>query len=362
MADGDSLIGQQLSAATQIPYENIKINQTGIEMAMNAFQVAQQIKLKRSELEGKMQDLVFKNRKLELDNDYRDKVMGIRLATEQQNAGFKEQSAARAWEIMGLREQEFRSRQAGQDFKQDQVLKREHDTQGLYHDIYNIDAEKGTPEWEKQATDIFSRYPDVPASKANVIARQVWGQHQNAYDSKMKAVDAEEKNIRHSLSYDLFGVGNKGDVAVLETPERFVQNYAVKKKGKDQSGAVEGQVDPDTGKPYEFKTDKAGNYIPTPYKSFKFVDPTDTNKVQYKPIAVQRLDDYTKALKANRETRAKLGDRPHNPEVGVTRYEPTDSDIERLKTSTDPNTRRRFESRFGDGSSDPYLRRTTDDE
>ncbi len=362
MAEGEGLLGQQLSAATQIPYENIKSNQTSLEMGINAWSTATQIKLKRQELEGRMQALVEKNRQMELMGELREKEMGIRMGIAQQNAGFKEQSAARAWEMMGLREQEFRSREAGQDFKQDQVLKREHDTQGLYHDIYNINAEKGTPEWEKQATEIFSRYPDVPASRANIIARQVWGQHQSAYDSKTKALDAEEKNIRHSLSYDLFGVGNKGDVAVLETPERFVQNYAVKKKGKDQSGAAEGQVDPETGKPYEFKTDKAGNYIQTPYKSFRFVDPAEPDKPKYKPIAVQRLNDYTNNIKANREARAKLGDRPHNPEAGVTRYEPTDYDIERLKTSTDPNTRRRFESHFGDGSSDPYLRRTTDDE
>ena len=353
MADeGESLVGQQLAAANRIPYENIKANQTGIEMAMNAFQVAQGVKLKRMELEGKMQSLVEKNRQMELMGELREKEFGLRLATAQQTADFKSGAADRAWQVLGIRKE-------AQDYKEQRDTDKNTDTMGLFQDIGSITSEKGTPEWEKDVTKVFATHPNVPASSRNVIARQVWGQHQNAYDTKIKALDAEEKNIRHGLSYDLFGVGNKGDVAVLETPERFVQNYAVKKKGKDQAGAVEGQIDPDTGKPYELKVGKDGQYVATPYKSFRFVDPTDTSKVQYKPIAVKRLNDYTNSIKANRDARAKLGDRPHNPEVGITRNQPSDYDIETLKNN--PQLKRKFEARFGDGSANPYIQQSNDE-
>ena len=354
MADeGESLVGQQLAAANRIPYENIKANQTGIEMAVNAFQVAQGVKLKRMELEGKMQALVQRNRQMEGAMELNEKKYALSAMMDQAKIGHMGDMYDLAVMRAGTAEDAF-------NLKQDQARKRENDTSRFYQDMSTVSPDD--PDFESKVSQIMATHPNIPASRANIIARQAWGQHANVYDAKTKALDAEEKNIRHSLSYDLFGVGNKGDVAVLETPERFVQNYAVKKKGKDQAGAVEGQIDPDTGKPYELKVGKDGQYVATPYKSFRFVDPTDTSKVQYKPIAVKRLNDYTNSIKANRDARAKLGDRPHNPEMGVTRYQPTDADIERLKTSTDPNTRRNFESRFGDGSSEPYLRRNTDDE
>ena len=354
MAEGEGLLGQQLSAATQIPYENIKSNQTSLEMGLNAWSMATQIKLKRNELEGRMAQLAEKNRQLEMKGELDEKKYQL-------TALMDHAKMSHMGDMYELQAERIGTANDSLQFRKDIAEKREEHTQGLYNYIASIDSEKGTPQWEKDITKGFAMFPDVPASRANIIARQVWGQHQDAFDSKIKALDAEEKNIRHDLSYDLFGVGNKGDVAVLETPERFVQNYAVKKRGKDQSGAPKDDIDKETGRPYEFKTKPDGSLIPTGFKSFRFVDPNDPSKPQYKPIAVQRLDDYTKTLKANREARAKLGDRPHNPEAGVTRYQPTDFDIERLQNSTDPNTRRRFESRFGSGSSDKYLQQNTDE-
>lgn len=352
MAEGEGLLGQQLSAATQIPYENIKSNQTSLEMGLNAWSTATQIKLKRNELEGRMAQLAEKNRQLEMKGELDQKKYEL-------TAMMDHAKMSHMGDMYELQAERIGTANDALQFRKDVSEKREEHTQGLYNYIASIDSEKGTPQWEKDITKGFAMFPDVPASRANIIARQVWGQHQDAYDSKTKALDAEEKNIRHSLSNDLFGTGNKGDVAVLETPERFVQNYAVKKRGKDQAGAAPGDIDKETGRPYEFKMDKDGNYIPTPFKSFKFVDPNDPGKPQYKPIAVQRLNDYTNSIKANREARAKLGDRPHNPAAGVTRNEPSDYDIETLKNN--PNLKRRFEARFGDGSADPYLQQSTDD-
>lgn len=359
MADSLGALQEQ---AAEIPYKNITVNTNAVDGFINAWQTATALKLKRQEMEGKMAALVARNRQLEINDDLKEKMMGMRMEGMQLNAGLREQ------QIDIERARMYGSAEAAkrvQDFRQMVWDQKEQDknklitgTEDAMGALEGLDEKD--PNYQKNVLNVLSQY-NLPVSTRNKIYGNAMQGRKNYYDIEEKAIAHEDQTIRSQLSQDLFGVRGKADTSVLDDPDRyFVQNYKVKGGGNaPDPNKVSGQVDPSTGKPYAFKHDKAGNLIPSPFKSFKIPDPNDPSKTQYKPIAIDRLRDYQDQLKANRERKSKLGERPHDPEVGVIGYTPTEYDIEHLRRSTNPQTRRNFEARFGYGTADQYLQNNT---
>lgn len=226
MADGESLLGAQLSAAVRIPYENIAVANNPANTFINAWQFSTQMKLKKAELEDKMAALVMRNRQLEINDQLREKEYGLR-ALGMQNAmahrdDMYELAATRLVQERELGQERINTAAARFNDAHQKELNRNEAQQDLFSLDGEMEAEgyhKGTKEYEteylKRVGDIASK---LPTSEANAVYRATHGNLQAAALQQQRLNDNDLRMFRQKFGSEVFGNPGIQDLRPLDDP------------------------------------------------------------------------------------------------------------------------------------------------
>jgi hypothetical protein len=273
MAEGEGLLGQQLGAAVQIPYENIKANQTSLEQGLGAFFTAQQIKLKRQDLEGKMQALVVRNRQLEMNDQLREREMGIRLAATQMSGALRQQQQDIELRRMAQQkddsDRKFGHIMDAYDTKQDQINARGEAQSKLFsldHDLVAEGYKQGTTEYQ---TEMLRRSwelsKDLTPAEFNKLRTSVID-NANLQSKRQQELDAfEEKQFRQNVGAELFNNPQIDGLSAIMHPENLWD---------------------ETKKDHWWETE-----TPTGKKRIDYIDPTTGHRTKVSTATPQRLTE-----------------------------------------------------------------------
>jgi len=203
MADAEGLLGQQLSAATQIPYENIRTNQTGMEMALSAWSTAANIKQKKNELEQRMAEIVAHNRQMDIENQFTKQRLGLDLMRIQTEAGNRQKEFGLEEQRIGIEKNNSDRQVDALKYKMRQVDKSDEAKHQLSMIQTQLDQEgvpRGTRQWQEEYDKRAAPYiADLPGSQYNAAMRFVQTNQQHIINQETKNQENREAAFQKKL-------------------------------------------------------------------------------------------------------------------------------------------------------------------
>ena len=317
MAEGEGLLGQQLSAATQIPYENIRSNQTSLEMGLNAWSMATQIKQKRNELEQRMAETVAHDRQLEIENKFTKDRLGLELMRIQSEAGYRQNELGIQQQRIGIEKNNSDRQVDALKYKMNQGDKAGEARHQLSMIQSQLDEEgipRGTRQWREEYDKRSAPYiADLPGSQYNAAMRYVQSNQQNVINQETKNQENREYAFQKKVGAQLFGNAGVSDLGPVINPGSLEDE--TKTEGKFWHTEVK------TG---------TGN------KKIYYQDLQTGKKTFVRNATWKELTDLHNEWQSLNKSRGELSDPINDPDTGV--QPPARTLKERAqRISTDPN-------------------------
>jgi hypothetical protein len=236
---GGALEAQQRIGA-EIPYKNIALGNPA-DKFLNAWSMATQLRLKKSEIEGKMQALAERNRQLELSDDLKEKGFALREMMNQNAKAHQDQMydlALRKFDLDStVKDATMRDQQAKIDIQKERAetdkansdlrYQKYEDLINAQGDLATLDAEleaeglkKGTvtyqSEWIKRAGPALKKLPSAEHDRQ-------WKLHLESSnadsDRESRIQERLEDSTRKNIGATLFGNAGITDFSFLDDPK-----------------------------------------------------------------------------------------------------------------------------------------------
>lgn len=229
---GGALEAQQRIAA-DIPYKNIALENPA-DRFLNAWSMATQLKLKKSEIEGKMQALAERNRQLEMTGDLREREFSLRAMMDQskmQHMGDMYDLATQRLELDSTRATNTAENQRQRneiamdafDLRKNQDERRINAQGGMASLEAQLSSEgltPGTREYQKALVERATPYlRDLPTSESNAWLRQLYNNSNTASERETRQLQMKQEMMRRDIGSTLFGNPAVQDLSPLLHPE-----------------------------------------------------------------------------------------------------------------------------------------------